>query len=141
MIACSHAFVQVVDKGKMRIVQVLTFFHDTDAPVEIGREAIAEIVWFHQVSAGEKSLMANQHAFLEAFPVKLLGSRQASHPQEMAFLVYNSSFSVNHVRKLIACKRMYNLQECVVFVQFIAGIEKTKIITGGQTDSLVHGII
>ena len=41
-------------------MKYLTLFHDTDAPVEVGRETIVQIVFDCAVTTGKESLMTDQ---------------------------------------------------------------------------------
>ena len=55
----SHAFVQIVYYREAGIVQRVCLFHDADAPVEICRKAILQIVWPYERVAGEECLVAD----------------------------------------------------------------------------------
>ena len=43
----------------MGVMEYIRFLHDTDTPVKICREPISQVIWFHQITAGEKGLMAD----------------------------------------------------------------------------------
>ena len=53
-----HTFVKIVDDCQVRIVQCAGFLHDADAPVEVGRVTVREVVRIEpgKVCAGEKAL-------------------------------------------------------------------------------------
>ena len=59
----------------------------------------------------------------------------------MSFFVYNGRFAVEYIGKLGSGDGVYHQLQGIVFVKFIAGIEKTEIVARSQADSLVHGII
>ena len=44
MVLGSHTFVQIIDESKPSVVQALGFFHDTDAPIEVGGEAVFQVI-------------------------------------------------------------------------------------------------
>ena len=59
MVTGGHSFIQVINKSKMGVMEYIRFLHDTDTPVKICREPISQVLWFHQITAGEKGLMAD----------------------------------------------------------------------------------
>ena len=97
MISGGSPFVQIVNERKVGVVERMAFFHDTDAPVKISREAILQVVWHRLILPCKESLVADQHPLSETFPVQVIGGRKAAHPQEMPFFVYNGSFSVDDI--------------------------------------------
>ena len=75
----SHALVQIVDDCQVSVVQSTCFFHDADAPVEVGLEAVLHIVWYRQAPFGEECLMANEHTLPETLPCQHFGGGEAAH--------------------------------------------------------------
>ncbi len=69
-----HSLFQIVDDGEVGIVQSTCFLHHPDAPVEVGGEAVLQVVGFYKGSFGKEGLMADQHALLEALPGKHFGA-------------------------------------------------------------------
>lgn len=74
-----HTFFQIIDKREMRVMQRPRFFHDADAPVEVGGEAVLHILWYRQAPFGEECLMANEHTLLETLPCQHFGGGEAAH--------------------------------------------------------------
>ena len=92
-----HPFFQIVDEGEMGIVQGPCLLHHPDAPVEVGGEAVLQVVGFYKGSFGKEGLMADQHALLEASPGKHFRGGEAAHADEVTFLVHQFRFAVQHV--------------------------------------------
>ena len=82
-----HTFFQIVDKREMRVMQRPRFFHDADAPVEVGGEAVSHVVWYRQAPFGEECLMANEHTLPETLPCQHFGGGEAAHTEEMPFFI------------------------------------------------------
>ena len=59
LIAGSHSFIQIIDNRQMGIVLGARFLHNTDAPVEIGRKTIFQVVGLYQRMTGKECLMAD----------------------------------------------------------------------------------
>ena len=91
-------------------MQILGILHDTDAPVEVGRKPVLQVVWMFQCQfpTGEESLMAYQHSFLEAFPMQYIGCLKAPHVQKMSFFIYNGSLAINHIGYFLAFQCNYH---------------------------------
>ena len=141
VVAGGHALVQVVDEGQMGVVDRMGLLQDADAPVEIGRKTVVQVVGLDQGTSGKEGLVTHQHALLETLPGQHFGSRQAAHAQEVPFAVHDGRFSVQHVGQVSAVDGMHHPQQGVVLVQFIPRIQKAQVVTGGQTDAFVHGIV
>ena len=74
LIPGSHSLLQIVDDCQVSIVQNTCFLHDADAPVEICRKAILQIVWLYERVAGEECLMADYIPCLKLFQVSVSGA-------------------------------------------------------------------
>ena len=101
VVLCSHAFFQVIDYGEVGMVQVPGILHYPDAPIEISREAVAEIIGFGQGAAGKEGLVADKHSVAETFPVEGLGSAKPAHAYELPVGADNRRFSVNYVGEFV----------------------------------------
>ena len=143
MVAGSHPFVQIINESKPGVVQALGFFHNTDAPVKVGRETVLQVVGmlYSQFPTGKEGLMTDQHALLETLPIQFFGSRKSAHVKEMAFFIDDGCLSINHIRKFRMLECMHDSLQSLVVVELIAGIQEAEIVAGGQTDTLVHGIV
>ncbi len=51
----SHALFQIVDEGEMGIVQRACLFHHPDAPVEVGGEAVLQVIGFYKGRLAKKA--------------------------------------------------------------------------------------
>ena len=125
----------------MRVVQRPCFFHDADAPIKVGREAVLHIVGYGQTSFSEESLMTNKHPLLETLPCQHFGCGEAAHTEEMPLFINQSRFTINYVRQFTNSQGMYHLLQSVIFVETVSGIEETEIVAGCQVDAFVHGIV
>ena len=80
------------------LCNVRAFFHDADAPIKVGREAVLHIVGYGQTSFSEESLMTNEHPLLETLPRQHFGCGEAAHTEEVPFFINQSRFTINYVR-------------------------------------------
>ncbi len=141
-VAGGHALVQVVDEGEVGVVQGVRLLHDAYAPVEVGREAVAQVVGAGQRAAGEEGLVAHEHALPEAAPGQHLGGGESAHAHEVAFAVDEGGLAVHHVGQGGGgVQAVYHLLQGVVLVEAVAGIEEAHVVARGQCQSLVHGVV
>ena len=78
MVGCRRPFVEVERYGLGVERCGLGFLEYTDAPVDVGREAVAEIVVGRDASLSDEGLMTDEHPRAEATPVELVRRAQAS---------------------------------------------------------------
>ena len=97
VVARRHTFSEIVDEGKVGVVENLRLFHNLNAPVEVGREAIAQVIRHHEVASGKEGLVADEHPLAETFPCQYFGGREAAHAQEVAFMIYQLRFAIEHI--------------------------------------------
>lgn len=145
MIVCGESFFQVVDEGQVGVVKHIGLFHDPYAPVEVGREAVMQVIERGDGAAGEEGLMAYEHSLLEAFPVQMFGRAQPAHTDEMSFVVDDGCLSIDDIRDFRAVvvrqHRVHDALQCVVFMQAVTGVEETDIVACRQSQAFVHGVI
>ena len=125
----------------MCVMQDAALLHDPDAPVEVGRKSVAQVVRNNPVAAGEERLVTHHHAGLETFPGQRFRSGETAHAEEMPFFIYDSRFSVYYIRQFGSGDGVYHLLQGIFLVQGISGIQKTHVVSCSQTDALVHGVI
>ena len=93
VITCSHAFVKVVGQYKMSIdnpyATTLCTTYDTNAPIEVCGEAVAEVVLFllGEVGADIERLVADAHPVAECVGRELLRRREAAAAKEVPLIV------------------------------------------------------
>ena len=85
-----------------RQAQTVSLFHDADAPINICRMAILQVIWepTGNVKTGIESLMAHQHAFLERAPRQRLGRTMVTQVQETPLAVRCCRITINNGREL-----------------------------------------
>lgn len=103
-----HSLVQIVDKYQVGIMQGPCFLHYTDTPVEIGGKAVLQVIRFYHCMPCKKSLMTYEHSLFETLPCQFFRSGKAAHVQEVAVLIYNRGFTVQHVRQFASVDRVYH---------------------------------
>ena len=100
MVEGGLAFLGVVGYNHVEVVKGNVFLggglHDADAPVDIGRVTIAEVVRCGngEVSTGIESLMTDKHAVTERFPGEVLRGRETAMVKEPAFGIDDIGFAV-----------------------------------------------
>ena len=80
----------------------------------------------------KKSLMTYEHSLFETLPCQFFRSGKAAHVQEVAVLIYNRGFTVQHVRQFASVDRVYHLLQSVIFMETVACIEEAEIISRGE---------
>ena len=73
VVTCCFAFVEVVDKRKVRIEQLIGLLHSAYAPIYIGRIAILQVILRRNITTGNKGLMAHQHTIGKTAPREAFG--------------------------------------------------------------------
>lgn len=74
LIPGSHSLLQIVDDCQVGIVQSTCFLHDADAPVEICRKAILQIIWLYERVAGKNAWWQTNIPCLKLFQVSVSGA-------------------------------------------------------------------
>ena len=106
MVKCGLTLLGIVGNNHVEVVKGNVFLggslHDADAPVDIGRVTIAEVVRCGngEVSTGRESLMTDKHAVTERFPGEVLRRRETAMMKESAFGIDNIRITVEHGRFL-----------------------------------------
>ena len=102
MVLVGHASVEIVDHHlrQTQQCQMLAFgsLHDAYAPVDIGREAVAQVVRFGLGEVGTciESLMAHEHAMTERTPREVFGRNEATGMQQPALIVNYIGVAIEH---------------------------------------------
>ena len=123
MVLVGHASVEIVDHHlrQTQQCQMLAFgtLHDAYAPVDIGREAVAQVVGFGLGEVGTciESLMAHEHAMTERTPREIVGRSQATGMQQLSLIVNYIGVAIEHGGQL-AVRTVVHLDgyllECLV---------------------------
>ena len=106
MMECSLALLSVVGDDHVKVMQgdilLVGSLHDTDAPVDISRVAIALVVGRGdgKVGTGIESLMADEHAMTEGLPRKVLWGSKTTMMKETAFAIDDIRIAVKHSREV-----------------------------------------
>src|SRR5574344_758890 len=88
VISGGKAFIQIVGKHRMGVIERFGFLHHADTPVEVGAETVLQVVWLGQGPFDVERLMAHQHTTPETFPAELFRGRQTALVKEDAFIVH-----------------------------------------------------
>ena len=89
-----------VDK---RQTSMLSLFHHTNAPINISRMAIFQVVreLAGNVKTGIESLMADKHAFFERTPSEQLGWTMATQMEETPLTVGDGCVTIDYGREVL----------------------------------------
>ena len=124
----------------------LSTLHDAYAPVDVGREAVAQVVRLGTgyVCAGVERLVAHQHAVTKRTPVEFVGRSKSAWMQHNPLFVDDVRVAVEHgrqfsVRSFVDIIRY--LLKRIVIGQRVAGVEEHHVVARSQTQSLVHGVV
>ena len=87
-----------IDKGQL---QASCFFHDADAPVDVSRMTVFQVVGktLGYVQAGIESLMADQHALLERPPCQDFWRPMGTKMEEMALGICDGRVAIDDCRQ------------------------------------------
>ena len=94
------AFLGIVGYNHVEVVKGNVFLgsglHNADAPVDIGRITIAEVVrrGYGKVGTGVEGLMTDEHAVTEGFPGEVLRGRETAMVKEPAFGIDDIRFAI-----------------------------------------------
>ena len=88
-----------VDK---RQAQAVCFFHDTDAPVDICRVAILQVIGklACNIQTGIEGLMTDEHSLLEGTPGQFLWGTMGAQVQKASISIGNSCVAIDDGRPL-----------------------------------------
>ena len=106
MMKCGLALLSVVGHDHVEVLQRNIFLgsslHDTDAPIDIGRIAIALVVGRGdgEVGTSIESLMTDKHALAEGLPSEVLWRSKTTMVKETAFAIDDIRITVEHGREL-----------------------------------------
>ena len=120
----------------------LSLAHNADAPVDICRMAILQIVreLTGYLRTDIESLMAHQHTLFEGLPSKRLWWTMGTQMQEVALFIRDSRIAVDNSRKT-AVRSTDNNRDGVWCIKRIASIEEYQIVARSLLQAFVHGII
>ena len=150
VVLVGHAAIEVVGNHfrQAQELQMLALgtLHDAYAPVDVGREAVAQVVRLGTgyVCAGVERLVAHQHAVTERAPVEFVGRSKSARMQHNTLFVDDVRVAVEHgrqfsVRSFVDIIRY--LLKRIVIGQRIAGVEEHHVVARSETQSLVHGVV
>ena len=94
VVARGHSLAQIVGHDGVGIEQrqplMLSFAHDANTPIEVGRESVLKVVveMTSQVCAGKESLVTHEHAVAERTPTETFGGRQTTRTKKMTFVIH-----------------------------------------------------
>ena len=100
------AFLGVVGYNHVEVVKGNVFLggglHDADAPIDIGRITIAEVVrrGDGKVGTGVEGLMTDEHAVTEGFPGEVLRGRETAMMKEPTFGIDDIGFAIENSGEL-----------------------------------------
>ena len=102
MILYRHSALKIVAQHEVaveqRAVLPVCLLHHTDAPVDVGTQPKAQIVWggFGDGGQGIERLMADQHAVQERPPRELLGRGEATAVEKASLVVDDVGVAVEY---------------------------------------------
>ena len=82
----------------MRIPNAPRLLHTADAPIEIGRITILQIIHRHDCPLDNKRLVTHQHPHPKTFPRKPLWCPQTAQTQRLSRFVHNIRLAIQNIR-------------------------------------------
>ena len=97
MVRCRRPFVEI-ERNRLRIEGGdLSPFEYTDAPVDIGREAVAQVVVRSDAALSYEGLMADEHPRAEALPVQLVRWTKPSESEVLILGINETGITIEHI--------------------------------------------
>ena len=148
MVFRGHAFFQIVCHDRVGVDQrgvvAGSLLHDSHTPVEVGGVAIAQVVVEAACEVGscEECLVADQHAVAEGAPGEVLGRREMTGMQEVAFSIHDVGVTIDHGGHLLGfCGCLSHAGQHHVIVEAVAGVEEDDEVAGCHVNGFVHGVV
>ena len=104
VVTCGKAFVEVVGQHEVRIdnpdAATRSAADDADAPVEVGRIAVAKVIKFltSQVGTDIERLMADAHTIEECLGCEFLGRCESAATQEVSLVINQMCIAIENGR-------------------------------------------
>lgn len=142
MVRCRRPFVEIECYGLRIEGGNLSPFEYTDAPVDIGREAVAQVVVGSEDTLSYEGLMADEHPRAEALPVQLVRWTKPSESEVLILGINESGIAVEHIGEGGSITGgTYKLFDSRRRGKGIAGIEEPYIVSRSTIKSLIHRIV
>ena len=142
MVRCRRPFVEIECDGLRIEGGDLSPFEYTDAPVDIGREAVAQVVVRSDAALSYEGLMADEHPRAEALPSQLVRWTKPSESEVLILGIYESGIAVEHIgERGSTTGGTYKLFDSRRRGKGIASSEVPYIVSRSTIKSLVHRIV
>lgn len=142
MVRCRRPFVEIECDGLRIEGGDLSPFEYTDAPVDIGREAVAEIVVGGKDALSYEGLMADEHPRAEALPSQLVRWTKPSESEVLILGINESGITVEHIGEGGSTTGgTYKLFDSRGGGESIASIDVPYIVPCSTVKSLIHRIV
>lgn len=142
MVRCCRPFVEIEGNGLRIEGGDLSPFEYTDAPVNIGREAVAQVVVGSDAALSYEGLMADEHPRAEALPVQLVRWAKSSESEVLILGINESGIAVKYIGEgSSTAGSTYQFFDSRGGGESIASINVPHIVPRSMVESLVHRII
>ena len=142
MVRCRRPFVEIECDGLRIEGGDLSPFEYADAPVDIGREAVAEIVVWSKATLSYEGLMADEHPRAEALPVQLVRWTKTSESEVLILGINETGITIEHIGEGgSTAGSTYKLFDSRRRGKGIASIDVPYIVSRSTIKSLIHRII
>ena len=142
MVRCRRPFVEIEGNGLRIEGGDLSPFEYTDAPVNIGREAVAQVVVGSDAALSYEGLMADEHPRAEALPVQLVWWTKPSESEVLILGINETGITVKHIGEGgPTAGSTYQLFDSRGGGESIASIDVPYIVPLSTIKSLIHRIV
>ena len=142
MVRCRRPFVEIESDGLRIEGGDLSPFEYTDAPVDIGREAVAQVVVGSDAALSYEGLMADEHPRAEALPVQLVRWAKPSESEVLILGINETGIAIKHIGEGVATAgSTYQLFDSRGGGESIASIDVPYIVPCSMVKSLIHRIV
>ena len=142
MVRCRRPFVEIERDGLRIEGGDLSPFEYTDAPVDIGREAVAQVVVRSDAALSYEGLMADEHPRAEALPVQLVWWAKPSESEVLILGINETGITIEHIGEGgPTAGSTYQLFDSSGGGESIASIDVPYIVSRSTVKSLIHRIV
>lgn len=132
---------EVVYEGFWEIDILAGMLETADAPLKIGRIAIAGVVGHGYAHKHDKGLMAYDHAMGKGFVGERGRRGEMARAEITALGIHEVGLTVDNTGKIILHDSVGYVLQSVGRMESIACIEEDEIFAGSAVHTLVHGIV
>ena len=142
MVRCRRPFVKIERNGLRIEGGDLSPFEYADAPVDIGREAVAQVVVGGEDALSYEGLMADEHPRAEALPRQLVRWTKPSESEVLILGINETGIAIKHIGEGgSTAGSTYQLFDSRGGGESIASIDIPYIVPCSTVKSLIHRIV